>query len=627
MTTSSENEELLRDFLTEASDMLDDVEVQLVDLEKRPNDGELLNAVFRGFHTIKGGAGFLDATNLVELCHRGENLLDALRHHKVVLTPEIMDVILAATTDVRRMFQAMANGSPLESAAPALMKALEDALHGELISAPVLVVEKPKEKKVEEALEMPVTVGDVDWNALYAVATGKAVPMPAPVAAVSIENVPVVSSVSNQPAAAPKSTAGAGGGGDRMATGPVAKEASLRIDVSRFDQILNLAGEVGLTKNRLLCLRQDVVHGRANVGMLKTLDQVMGHLDTLVSDLQNAVMKARMQPVGRVFQKYIRMARDLARQLGKDVELQLSGEETELDKTLLDELNDPLVHLIRNAVDHGVESPAERIAAGKSPKGLVTLSAHQAGDSIVIEVSDDGKGIRPEAIRQKAVEKGIIGASEANLLSERESYDIIFLPGFSTKTEISDVSGRGVGMDVVKTNIQRLSGRIEITSEQGRGSRFTIVLPLTLAILPVLVVQLAAQPFALPLAAVREVINLKQRDIQQISGKPSMVIRGEVLPVFRLADLLGWSSDSMGGVGVVTEMAGMNFVLTVDSFVGRDDVVIKPLDAFKPKGVAGATLSREGILVLVLDLRELMESMNFSTESGPIGRVSARGRE
>lgn len=591
MSNTVENQELLQDFLAEAGEMLDDVDIKLVELEKRPNDSNLLNAVFRGFHTIKGGAGFLDAIPLVELCHRGENLLDALRNHKMVLTTELMDVILAATGDVRRMFGAMTNGFLPDPASPDLIDTLERALNGELVKAPQFSVEASAPNTSIAGDQPTSNAGGPDWNTLYSAVTGKVVPVEAGVH--QQQTPPKAASAHPSQAAAP----------------PGNKEAALRVDISRFDQILNLTGEVGLTKNRLLCLRQEVARGRATADTYKALDQVIGQLDTLVGGLQNAVMKARMQPVGRVFQKYVRMARDLARQLGKDVELQLLGEDTELDKTLLDELHDPLVHLIRNAVDHGVEIPAERAAAGKPTKAVVTISAQQSGDSVFIEVNDDGKGIRPEVIRQKAVEKGILPLSEANLLSDKESFDLIFLPGFSTKQEISDVSGRGVGMDVVKTNIQRLSGRIEIHSEAGHGSRFIIVLPLTLAILPVLVVRLEEQPFALPLAAVREVINLDQREVQEVSGRPSIVIRGEVLPILRLADLLDWPSTAIGNVGVLMEMSGVTFVLAVDSFVGREDVIIKPLDAFKPEGVAGATLSREGILVLVLDLRELLEML------------------
>jgi two-component system, chemotaxis family, sensor kinase CheA len=587
MSKLSEHQELMGDFLSEAGDMLDDVEVKLVELERNPNDGELLNAVFRGFHTIKGGAGFLEAAQLVELCHKGENLLDALRNRKITLTPEIMDVILAATGDVRRMFGLMSNGATLQAADAKLLAALERALHGEIASPPAAAIQLPTSGLQKQADGASIaSLSEPNWEALYALVSGSG----------GTPEEDAGSAAASAPKRAPMVSA--------------AKESSLRIDVARFDQILNLSGEIGLTKNRLLCLRQDIVRGRSDEATLKTLDMVVSQLDVLVSDLQNAVMKARMQPVGRVFQKYVRQARDLARQLGKEMELVLQGEDTELDKTLLDALNDSLMHLVRNAVDHGVESPAERLAAGKTGKAVVTLAARQVGDSIIIEVSDDGKGMRPEVLRQKAIEKGILGAHEADVLSDRDSFNLVFLPGFSTKSEVSDVSGRGVGMDVVRTNIQRLSGRIDISSEPGRGSRFTIVLPLTLAILPALMLRLGDQPFAIPLVSVREVINLNERDLQQVSGKATLVIRGAVLPVLRLADLLGWSSEHSPDVGVIVHVDNMEFILAVDSFVGRDDVIIKPLEAFKPKGVAGATLSREGVLVLVLDLRELIETLH-----------------
>jgi len=323
------------------------------------------------------------------------------------------------------------------------------------------------------------------------------------------------------------------------------------------------------------------------------------------------VMKTRMQPIGRLFQKYPRLARDLARQLGKDVELVISGEETEIDKTMIEDLNDPLVHLVRNAVDHGVEGPEDRLAAGKPAKSLVRLSAMQAGDHIVIEIADDGRGMRPDAIRQKAIEKGLIDVETANTLDDRQCLNLIFLPGFSTKEQISDVSGRGVGMDVVKTNIQKLNGRIDINSVAGHGTTITISLPLTLAILPVLVVRLGEQPFAVPLSMVREIIPIKPEEIQRVSGKATMVVREEVLPVRSLADLIGWPQTAMPAFGVLMQSTVTTFILAIDGFVGRDDVVIKPLHDIKPKGIAGATLSGDGQVVLVLDMEELL---NMKTE-------------
>jgi two-component system chemotaxis sensor kinase CheA len=316
-------------------------------------------------------------------------------------------------------------------------------------------------------------------------------------------------------------------------------------------------------------------------------------------------MKARMQPVGRVFQKYVRMARDLGRQMGKDVELQLSGEDTEIDKTMIEEINDPLVHLVRNAVDHGVDTPQERIAAGKPARSVIRLSAQQVGDQILIEIVDDGKGMRADFIRQKAVEKGLISSADAGALDEQSALGLIFLPGFSTKATISDVSGRGVGMDVVRTNVARLNGRIELSSVPGRGTRVAILLPLTLAILPVLMFRLQRQAYAIPLALVREIIRIDRHVVQLVSGRPSLVMRGNVLPVLSLAEMLERDGDA-GHVGIVIQVANQTVVIAVDSFVGQDEVVIKALDGFKPRGVAGATLASDGTLVLVLDIPELL---------------------
>jgi two-component system chemotaxis sensor kinase CheA len=317
-------------------------------------------------------------------------------------------------------------------------------------------------------------------------------------------------------------------------------------------------------------------------------------------------MKTRMQPVGRLFQKYPRMARDLARQLGKELDLELLGEETELDKTMVEELNDPLVHLVRNAADHGIESPEDRRASGKPDKGTVRLSARQAGDHIVIEISDDGRGMRPDVLRRKAVEKGLLDIEAASALDDRQALHLIFMPGFSTKDEVSSVSGRGVGMDVVKSNIQKLNGRIEISSEPGVGTRISISLPLTLAILPVLVVRVGEQPFAVPLSMVREIIPIRAKEVQAVSGRATMVVRDEVLPVRTLSGLIGWPQPEQPRYGVLLQAALSSLVLAVDGFIGRDDVVIKPLDQIKPKGVAGATLAGDGSVVLVLDMEALL---------------------
>lgn len=389
-----------------------------------------------------------------------------------------------------------------------------------------------------------------------------------------------------------------------------AKETTIRVDTERLDQVLNLSGEIGLTKNRLNHLRSDILQGRHDADTLRELDQSVTQLDMLVVNLQNAVMKTRMQPIGRLFKKYPRLARDLARSLGKDVELVLSGEETEMDKTMIEDLNDPLVHLVRNAVDHGVETVEGRIAAGKPEKSMVELSARHEGDHILITIADDGRGMRPEVIRGKAIEKGLLTSEMANTLDENQCLELIFLPGFSTKDEISSVSGRGVGMDVVKTNIQKLNGSISIDSIPGKGSVFTISLPLTLAILPVLILRLGEQSFAVPLSMVREILSVTPGQLQRISGRATMVVRGEVLPVLPLAQLIGWdASDREPEVGVLMQFGNSSFILSADGFAGHDDVVIKSLDTFRPKGVAGVTMSSEGDIVLILDIKELLSDV------------------
>ncbi len=592
--TTAVDMDLLQDFLTEASDLLDGVDRKLVDLENRPDDPPLLNEIFRGFHTIKGGAGFLAATPLVEVCHRTESLFDQMRSGKRAMVPELFDVILAATTTVRRMFDEMAAQGTPGPAEPELLATLTAWVNGE--NVPAAATAPAAAAPVPPA---PAVTGSPDWQALHAAITGKdaaAPPAASPVAAVE------VSPAATAPVAAKPAAPAAAARPGRASEG---KDSTLRIDVERFDQILNLSGEVGLIKNRIARLRSELVSAAPGNETIKQLDRMVSQLSAVVGDLQNSVMKARMQPVGRVFQKYVRMARDLGRQLGKDVELQIFGEETEIDKTMIEEINDPLVHLVRNAVDHGVDTPEERRAAGKPPKSVIKLSAQQVGDQILIEIVDDGKGMRADFIRQKAIEKGLISPGDAGALDEQEALGLIFLPGFSTKAAISDVSGRGVGMDVVRTNVQRLNGRIELGSTPGRGTRVSILLPLTLAILPVLMFRLQRQAYAIPLVLVREIIRIDHHVLQLVSGRPSLMMRGEVLPVLSLAELLGRDGDA-GLVGIVIQLGTQSVIVRVDSFVGQDEVVIKALDGFKPKGVAGATLASDGALVLVLDLGDLL---------------------
>ena len=600
----------------EASDLLSDVDSKLMDLEKSPQNKELLNVVFRGFHTIKGGAGFLNAQELVTLCHLTENLFDKLRNAELLLNPVLLDVILAATGEVRLMFNDLGKSVQPQAAPAEMLASLEAALEGRQIMA-VAASPALKRDQVLPAVSAAQPAADQsgpDWGKLYNAllgATSLAVAEPILTElnqterTVEIDEQQLkVSAFGRRADDIPGATAAPAAA--RRETDSPAKDNTIRVDTDRLDQVLNLSGEIGLTKNRLTHLRSDILHGNASAATLKSLDESVNQLDMLVVNLQNAVMNTRMQPIGRLFKKYPRLARDLARQLGKDVELELSGETTEIDKTMIEDLNDPLVHLVRNAVDHGVESAEQRAAAGKPSKSIVQLSARQEGDHILITIADDGRGMNPEVLRHKAVQKGLITAEEASALNEDQSLNLVFMPGFSTKDEISSVSGRGVGMDVVNTNIQKLNGTIEIRSVPGKGSMFIILLPLTLAILPVLLVRLSDQPFALPLSMVREIMSVEVEEQQLISGKPTMVVRGEVLPVLSLAKLIGWEESGQSEVGVLMQMGNYSFILTADGFDGHDDVVIKSLDTFRPKGVAGVTMSSEGKIVLILDVKELL---------------------
>lgn len=627
MSDFSGMEDLLQDFLIEAGDLLSGVDNKLVDLERTPRDLALLNEIFRGFHTIKGGAGFLNASELVALCHLTENLFDKLRNGELKVTPLMLDVILAATAAVRAMFGELERGLQPSPADTSLMNSLKDAVSGKLAQqAPAAAVAPAPQPAAAPSPSVPPASSSTgpDWDAYYQAVTGVS-----PAKAVAVAQAPIAVPVAaalehdelhvSEEAAHQIITAAVGRrstdkpgyqgppGGRR--DGERQRDNSIRVDTARLDQVLNLSGEIGLTKNRLNALRSDILNGKNDTDTMHALDLAVSQLDLLVSDLQNAVMKTRMQPIGRLFQKYPRIARDLARSLGKDVEMLLEGEDTEIDKTMIEDLSDPIIHLIRNAVDHGIELPPERMSMGKPEKSTVRLEARQEGDHILIVVSDDGRGMNAERLRAKALEKGLISDEEANTMDERQSFNLIFLPGFSTASAVSDVSGRGVGMDVVRTNIQKLNGSIDIRSEQGKGTSFVISLPLTLAILPVLLVCLGEQPFAVPLSMVREILPIVPKEVQELGGHATMVVRGEVLPIVTLASLLGWPQDVVPEYGVLMQSAEQSFILAIDSFAGREDAVIKSLDDFRPKGVAGVTTLSNGQIVLILDMKELLTSL------------------
>ncbi|ELQ3327259.1 chemotaxis protein CheA [Pseudomonas aeruginosa] len=742
------DEEILQDFLVEAGEILEQLSEQLVELESRPDDMDLLNAIFRGFHTVKGGAGFLQLNALVECCHIAENVFDILRKGERRVSSELMDVVLQALDTVNAMFDQVREQSEPTPATPELLAALarlaepEGAAPAEPVQAPPAAVppaepaappEAPAQSvssditddefeqlldalqgdeapasAVAEAPAAPVgdEISDAEFEALLDQLHGKGkfVPPavsaePAQVPAEAVEpaaaaagddisddefealldelhgkgkfgDVPEAAGTPAAPAAAAPAAAPAeqgkapaAAGGDEIsddefeslldelhgkgkfngaseavaaaaavakniaAKSPAAKpvapakaaaarpaapdrpaaseaETTVRVDTARLDEIMNMVGELVLVRNRLVRLG-------LNSGD-EAMAKAVANLDVVTGDLQMSVMKTRMQPIKKVFGRFPRLVRDLARNMKKEINLELVGEETDLDKNLVEALADPLVHLVRNAVDHGIESPEEREAAGKPRVGQVVLSAEQEGDHILLMITDDGKGMDAEVLRNKAVEKGLLERDAADRLTDLECYNLIFAPGFSTKTEISDVSGRGVGMDVVKTKISQLNGTVNVFSQKGSGSKIVIKVPLTLAIMPTLMVMLGSQAFAFPLVNVNEIFHLDLSRTNVVDGQEVVIVRDKALPLFYLKRWLVPSAahEEQGeGHVVILSVGTQRIGFVVDQLVGQEEVVIKPLGKMLQgtPGMAGATITGDGRIALILDVPSMLK--------------------
>ncbi|WP_099604186.1 chemotaxis protein CheA [Stenotrophomonas maltophilia] len=604
---SAVSDDITADFIIEAQEILDRLGEQLVSLEQAPQDTEQLNAVFRGYHTLKGGAGFLGVTAMVELCHAAEEALGIARAGQAVLQAHHFDAAQQSLDYLQSMLDAVSSGTEPGYAPPDLIaqfdmhggaaapaapatvaaagsgdlitddefEALLDQLHGG--NAPTAVAPA---KKADDGL-----ISEDEFEALLDQLHGGAAPGARPIAAVA----PAPITAPRLPAA-PTAPAPAA----KPAAKPLAEaEHTVRVDTKRLDAIVNLIGELVLSRNRLKTLRARLRD--------EELDRAVSTLDIATARLQSAVMRTRMQPVGKVFSRLPKVARDVARSLKKEVDLELIGAETELDRNLAD----PLVHLVRNAIDHGVEMPDLREAQGKPRMGHVRLSAQQEGDYVSIEVQDDGAGIDPEKLRAKAREKGLIDPEAAARLSSEECLHLVFLPGFSTKQQVTDISGRGVGMDVVQSRIRELSGQIQIQSELGRGSRFLIRVPLTLAILPTLLVQAGEDVYALPLARVMEVLHAPRTSLGWFDGRAVLDRRSHTLPLVDLRQWLDVTPAASTLLTIVVLQAGeARFGLVVDQVRGREEVVIKPLPkALRGlRGYAGATLIGDGRMALILDV-------------------------
>lgn len=599
---SAVSDDITADFIIEAQEILDRLGEQLVSLEQAPQDSDQLNAVFRGYHTLKGGAGFLGVTAMVELCHAAEEALGAARAGQAVLQAHHFDAAQQSLDYLQSMLDAVSSGTEPGYAPPDLIAQFD--VHGGAVAAPAaggsdLITDDEFEalldqlhggnaptavapaKKADDGL-----ISEDEFEALLDQLHGGAAPGTKPVAAVAPAPV-----AAPRPVAAPAPVA-------KPAAKPLAEaEHTVRVDTKRLDAIVNLIGELVLSRNRLKTLRARLRD--------EELDRAVSTLDIATARLQSAVMRTRMQPVGKVFSRFPKVARDVARSLKKEVDLELIGAETELDRNLVEALADPLVHLVRNAIDHGVEMPDLREAQGKPRMGHVRLSAQQEGDYVSIEVQDDGAGIDPEKLRAKAREKGLIDPEAAARLSSEECLHLVFLPGFSTKQQVTDISGRGVGMDVVQSRIRELSGQIQIQSELGRGSRFLIRVPLTLAILPTLLVQAGEDVYALPLARVMEVLHAPRTSLGWFDGRAVLDRRSHTLPLVDLRQWLDVTPAASPLLTIVVLQAGeARFGLVVDQVRGREEVVIKPLPkALRGlRGYAGATLIGDGRMALILDV-------------------------
>ncbi|TRO20827.1 chemotaxis protein CheA [Ectopseudomonas mendocina] len=731
------DEEILQDFLVEAGEILEQLSEQLVELESRPDDMNLLNAIFRGFHTVKGGAGFLQLNELVECCHIAENVFDILRKGERRVDSELMDVVLEALDAVNGMFGEVRERREPTPASPELLAALSRLAEpggGKAASAAVQQPEPEPEPEPEpQAVAPSVASGDItdsefeqlldalgdapagapsaesaasdeitddefeslldqlhgkgqfsgtvdtsavasavvsapaaaaagdditddEFEALLDQLHGKgqfsgAAETAPPVAAVAAASAPASDDITDdefeslldqlhgkgkfvppsepapvvaeKPTAAPKAAAPAAKPAAAKAEpaapraaapapAPAAAEkapaseaeTTVRVDTARLDEIMNMVGELVLVRNRLVRLG-------LNSGD-EAMSKAVSNLDVVTADLQTSVMKTRMQPIKKVFGRFPRLVRDLARNLKKEINLELVGEETDLDKNLVEALADPLVHLVRNAVDHGVETPEEREKSGKARAGRVVLSAEQEGDHILLSITDDGKGMDADVLRAKAVEKGLLDKDAADRLNEFECYNLIFAPGFSTKTEISDVSGRGVGMDVVKTKISQLNGTVNVFSQKGQGSKIIIKVPLTLAIMPTLMVMLENQAFAFPLVNVNEIFHLDLSRTNVVDGQEVVIVRDKALPLFYLKRWLvpqAFHEGQREGHVVILTVGSQRIGFVVDQLVGQEEVVIKPLGKMLQgtPGMSGATITGDGRIALILDVPSMLK--------------------
>ena len=631
--------EIMEDFLIEAFELIEQIDHDLVELEANPEDLELLNRIFRVAHTVKGSSSFLNFDVLTELTHHMEDVLNKARKGELKITPDIMDVVLESVDMMKGLLESIRdNGSdsaagidiknicvrltqisegeapsaaaeaPAAAPAPEPVKEPEPATPAEEAAPEVSDAELSKlsDSEVEAEIERLLKVRKAEDQARRA-SKGIAPKSPEEIApATSAAPAPAARPAPSRERDTDKKVPAA------SSSSAVAQEQTIRVEVKRLDHLMNLIGELVLGKNRLLKIYDDVEERYEGEKFLEELNQVVSSLSLVTTDIQLAVMKTRMLPIAKVFNKFPRMIRDLSRDLGKQIDLEISGEETELDKSIVEEIGDPLVHIIRNSCDHGIEDPETRKAMGKPEKGLVQLKAYNEGNHIVVEIVDDGKGLDADMLKSKSIEKGIITEREADAMSEKEAFGLIFKPGFSTAAKVTNVSGRGVGMDVVKTNIEKLNGIIDIESEVGKGTVMKLKIPLTLAIIQSLLVGTQEEFYAIPLASVLETVRVPIDDIYTIDGKNVLRLRDEVLSLVRLSDVFGVNKVFDGGdqtYVVIIGVAEAKLGIIVDTLVGQEEIVIKSMGDYLQNipGIAGATIRGDGRVTLIIDVGAMME--------------------
>lgn len=611
-------QEILEDFLVEAFELVEQIDHDLVELESNPEDLELLNRIFRVAHTVKGSSSFLNFDVLTKLTHHMEDVLNKARHGELKITPDIMDVVLESIDRMKTLLNSIrdnGNDSAIGMDIEPICARLTAISEGD-VSAVASVSEEPKVEPKEEivpATPEPSAEPDVDVNQLS----------DSEVEA-EIERLLKVRKAEDQARRAQKKKSAAPTtpkpatetGGEKKVPasggGSGGMDQTIRVEVKRLDHLMNLIGELVLGKNRLLKIYDDVEERYEGEKFLEELNQVVSQLSIITTDVQLAVMKTRMQPIAKVFNKFPRVVRDLSRELGKQIELEITGEETELDKSIVEEIGDPIMHMIRNSCDHGVEDPATRKANGKPERGVVQLKAYNEGNHIVVEITDDGKGLDAAGLKMKALEKNLITEKEAEQMTDKEAFALIFKPGFSTAAKVTNVSGRGVGMDVVKTNIEKLNGVIEIDSELGKGSTFKLKIPLTLAIIQSLLVGTQEEFYAIPLASVLETVRVPIDNIYTIEGKNVLRLREEVLSLVRLSDVFGVKQVLESGdqtYVVIIGVAESKLGIIVDTLVGQEEIVIKSMGDYLQniQGIAGATIRGDGRVTLIIDVGAMMD--------------------